>query len=334
VSVQGNKLFKQIDETVTILTNNLNISYFEALIESCENLLDGGEVRVENGLPTPNIKEKLEDLYKDIQLNEYESEELRRIFQLLLIKGTKEEYLQPNHQMTPDSLGTFIAYLIEAIVDMDSSFHLADLSIGTGNLLYTVYHFLNDENRSIQLTGVDNDDLLISLASTSSALQQLDIQLIHDDALQNLLVEPVDVMVSDLPVGYYPLDSHAAGFNTSNETGHSFSHHLLIEQGMNYMKDGGFGFYLVPSNLFDTEEGSSLLTYIQSVGHFQGFIHLPKTMFQNEQSRKSILIVQKQSKNSKQAKEILLANAPDFDQPEKMKQFIGELNIWKKNQFN
>jgi len=46
------------------------------------------------------------------------------------------------------------------------------------------------------------------------------------------------------------------------------------------------------------------------------------------------LIVQKQSKNSKQAKEILLANAPDFDQPEKMKQFIGELNIWKKSQFN
>lgn len=334
MSVQENELFKQIDETVIILAKELNISYFEALIETSENLLDGGEVHVVKGLPTEKVKNKLENLYKEIHLNEFENEEIRRVFQLLLIKGTKEGYLQPNHQMTPDSLGTFIAYLIETITDLDSSFHLADLSVGTGNLLYTVYHFLNDEKRSIQLTGVDNDDLLISLASTSSALQQLEVQLIHDDALQNLLVEPVDIMVSDLPVGYYPIDDHAEKFNTSNKTGHSFSHHLLIEQGMNYLKESGFGFYLVPSNLFDTEEGSGLLSYIQSVGHFQGFIHLPKTMFQSERSRKSILIIQKQSENSKQAKEVLLANAPDFDQAEEMKQFIGELNLWKKNQFD
>lgn len=28
--------------------------------------------------------------------------------------------------------------------------------------------------------------------------------LLHQDGLANLLVDPVDVVISDLPVGYYP----------------------------------------------------------------------------------------------------------------------------------
>lgn len=318
---------------MALLQKGSEFSFLESLLETGENILDGGKVFVKGGYPTEEIKKELEKVYQQMSLEEMEPEEIRHAFQLALIKGMREDFLQPNHQMTPDSIASFIAYLIEIIVQPGNHMSIADLSIGTGNLVWTIYHFLNHKDRQIQLSGVDNDDLLISLAAMLSAIQDIDINLIHNDALQNLLLEPVDIMVSDLPIGYYPVDSQAEKFETANSEGHSFSHHLLIEQSFTYLNDGGFGFYIVPFNLFETEEGKVLLQFIQKYGHLQGLIHLNKTMFKNEQSRKSILILQKKAEHAKQADEVLLANAPEFSEAEEMKAFLAEINAWQEEQF-
>lgn len=334
MTISEKELFEIIDQSVQALQEKSDFSYMEALLETGENLVDGGQVFVKDGFPDADLKADLEDLYKDVDFKDMEAEAIRRSFQFALIKGMKQDYLQANHQMTPDSIASFIAYLIEIIAQPEETFSLADLSIGTGNLLWTIHNFLDAKDRQIMLAGVDNDDLLLSLASMLSAAQGIPAKLIHNDALQNLLLEPADIMVSDLPVGYYPVDSHAENFQTQADQGHSYVHHLLIEQGLHYLKDGGFAFYIVPFNLFDTEEGPKLLRYIQDAGHLQGMIHLNKAMFQNEQSRKSIIILQKKTEDSKQAKEVLLANAPEFNQAQEMKEFLGEINQWKNEQFN
>lgn len=333
MSLSYQELFEKIDESVELLSKNSEFSYLESLLETGENLNDNGNVFVNDGFPTEDLKSKLESVYQGIDLANFEPEEIRRAFQLALIKGSKEDYIQPNHQITPDSIASFIAYLIEIIVGPGQDISIADLSIGTGNLLWAIYHFLNSDKRQVKLYGVDNDELLLSIASMMSELQEIDTELIHNDALHNLLLEPVDLMISDLPVGYYPVDDHAEKFETSSDEGHSYSHHLLIEQSLHYLKDGGFGFFIVPHDLFETGESQALLRHIQNVGHMQGFIHLSQTMFKNEQSRKSILILQKQSEESKQASEILLANAPAFSDANEMKEFLGEINLWKKEQF-
>lgn len=333
MSFKANDFFQLLDNATILLRDEIELSYLEALIETGENLLDNKTVRVEDGKPSQDVVEKLKSLYQQIHIDELSAEEVRQGIQLAILKGTKEDYLQPNHQMTPDSIGSLMAYLIEVIATPDEGeFHLSDLSVGTGNLLFTVYHFLSRANRTIQVSGVENDDLLISLAATSAALQEIPVQLTHQDALQNLLVEPADIIVSDLPIGYYPLDEQAKKFDTSFDKGHSYSHYLLIEQGLNYLKEGGFGFYLVPANLFETQEARTLLSFIQKVGHFQGLIQLPNVLFKNEQSRKAILIVQKQGEETKQAREVLLAKAPEFKEAEPMKEFIAEINQWKETQ--
>lgn len=332
--LQGQELFKLIDQSVELLQKHSDFSYLEALLETGENLNDGGKVYVKDGFPTPELKADLEAIYAKIKLEEMDEEEIRRGLQFALIKGSKADYLQPNHQMTPDSIASFIAYLVELLVDLDDTFSIGDLSIGTGNLLWTIHNFLANEKRQIALHGVDNDELLLSIASMMSALQGIEPNLIHNDAMQNLLLEPVDLMISDLPVGYYPLDDHANKFKTSSEEGHSYTHHLLIEQSIHYLKDGGFGFYIVPSNLFETEESRSLIRHIQEVGYMQGMIHLNHSMFKNEQSRKSILIIQKKAEDAKQANEVLLATAPEFNQPQAMKEFLGEISAWKLENFS
>src|SRR5699024_5559399 len=261
-------LFHTLDQSTNILKKELDIPYLEALIHSGENLIDHGTVYNEEDLLSRKIVEELEALYKEIDLETFEPETIRQAMQISLLRGMKEDYVQPNHQMTPDSLGSLIAYLIEIIAEPQKNIHIVDLTVGTGNLLLTVSHFLNQvPNREISLSGVDNDELMLSLASTNSAIQRTPINLIYQDALTNLLLQPADVMVSDLPIGYYPAEETIKNLEThfTDENERSYIHYLLIEQAMKYLKEGGYGFFLLPSNIFNDEKVSVLVNYLHKV---------------------------------------------------------------------
>ncbi len=326
-------LFHTLDKSSKILVDALELPYLEALIHTAENLIDGGTVYNEDNVLANETVEALETLYTDIQLEKIEPEIIRQGMQLALLRGMKEDYVQPNHQMTPDSIGSLIAYLIEIIAEPKGEIQLTDLSVGTGNLLLTIHHFLKQApNREISLSGVDNDELMLSLASTNSTIQRTPINLLYQDALMNLLLQPADVMVSDLPIGYYPLEERLTNYQTQFEgkEEQSYSHFLLIEQAFNYLKEDGYGFFLLPSNVFDDAKVSVLINFLQEVGYVQGVIQLPREIFASEASRKSVFVVQKKGPHAKQMGDVLLSNAPDFKDFEAMKSFLGEITKWKK----
>lgn len=332
METKESKLFYVLDQSTKILVKKLNIAYLEALIHSAENLIDKGKIyNIEDVLSEKDEKD-LEALYQEIDLTDYSSEEIRKSMQLALLRGMKEDYVQANHQMTPDSLGNLMAYLIEIIVEPAEELHLTDLSVGTGNLLLTVHHFLNQSSkRKISLSGVDNDELMLSIASTNSAIQKTPIHLQYQDALANLLLKPADIIVSDLPVGYYPPDERAAKYEThfDDSKEKSYSHYLLIEQSMNYLKESGYGFFLLPTNLFNDEKVKVLVNYLNQVAYIQAIIELPEELFANEASRKSIIVIQKKGEDAQQMDQVLLTKAPDFKSFEAMKSFLGEINEWK-----
>lgn len=334
METKESKLFHILDESTKILMNKLGIAYLEALIHSAENLIDDGKVFNDKDLLSEEVVYELKNKYKKIDLTDYEPEMIRKAMQLAMLRGMKEDYIQANHQMTPDSLGNLIAYLIEIIVEPEKSFHLADLSAGTGNLLLTVHHFLNQEaKRQIKLSGIDNDELMLSLASTNSAIQRTPVNLQYQDALSNILLQPIDIVVSDLPVGYYPLAERAEKYEThfSNKDDQSYSHYLLIEQSINYLKEGGYAFFLLPTNLFNDPKVKILIDYLNKVSYIQAIVELPEEIFANEQSRKSVLVIQKKGKKAKQMDEVLLSKAPNFKNFDAMKIFLGEIKEWKKN---
>lgn len=327
-------LFRILDESSKVLKEKLEIPYLEALIHSAENLIEGGKVYNEDDVLAEAIVQQLMDLYKEVDLEAFEPETIRKAMQLAMLRGMKEDYVQPNHQMTPDSIGSLIAYLIEIIAEPKDKVQLTDLAVGTGNLLLTIHHFLKQApNREMFLTGVDNDDLMLSLASTNSTIQRTPIQLHYQDALTNLLVQPADIMVSDLPIGYYPLNDPIKDYQTrfTGKDEKAYSHFLLIEQSINYLKEGGFGFFLLPSNAFDDEKISVLVNYLKDVGYIQGVIQLPQGIFANEESRKSVFVIQKKGNGTKQVGEVLFINAPDFKNLDAMRSFLGEITKWKKD---
>ncbi|WP_221644390.1 class I SAM-dependent methyltransferase [Listeria grayi] len=320
------ELFQVLDSTTVILQDALEISYLEALYETGENLFQHEVLQVEE-VSAEQVAD-LKKAYASVALDDYTPEDIRRALQLALLKGMKHG-IQTNHQMTPDSIGFILAYFIEKLTKEKAEVAILDPACGTGNLISTITNqLLLTKDKVVQATGIEVDDLLISLALVSSDLQGQRTHLLHQDGLSNLLVDPADIVVSDLPVGYYPDDERANTYELKQASGHSFAHYLFIEQGMRYTKPGGYLFFLVPDSMFADSEFPRVDRFIKKHGHMQGIIKLPETLFKSEQSRKSILILQKQSAETKAPKEVLLANLPTLSDPAVTAPILSNIEKW------
>lgn len=325
--------YQTLSQIIEIFQKQLDLSYFDALIEALSDLLEN-QINGKEEIGDSTVAE-LEKLYRHLDLSEFSSEEIRQVIQLLLLGSYKKERVQPNHQMTPDSIGYLITFLIEKIISNDKMNSMLDLTVGTGNLLAVILNNLKAlGNQNLNAYGVDNDDTLLAIADVSLALQRINnVELFHQDALDNLMLPQVDLVVSDLPVGYYPLDERAAQFETHAAEGHSFAHYLLIERGIEKLAENGWGLFVVPSGIFETEEAQPLLKMIQKNGYLQGLLNLPRELFVSEKSRKAILMVQKKGDHAHQASQVLLGDFPSLKNKKEFNGFLDEINAWvKENQ--
>ncbi|WP_339960247.1 class I SAM-dependent methyltransferase [Nicoliella lavandulae] len=323
-------LFKVLDQSTELLQNALNLSYLDAFIENANNMLDNNNVHVEDGQPDASTVEKLKDLYQQVDYQHMASENVRKAIQMILIKAVAKDKIQANHQLTPDTIAFIIGYLLTRIFKGQSKIEILDLAVGSGNLLMSIMHQLASElHTDVSGVGIDNDDSLLSIAGISAEMQKLSVELVHQDAINNILVNNVDLVVSDLPVGYYPIDDNVQNYETHSTEGHSFAHHLLIEQGMNHVKPGGFGVFLVPSNLFQTKESKSLLKWMQDKAYLQGMLNLPKELFTNENTQKAIMILQRHGNGAKQVNKIMIGEFPSFKNQAAFQKFIAEIVEWE-----
>jgi len=316
------QLFTIFNETAQILQEEMDSSFLEALAETGENIFQGSILQEE--LSELTVK-RLKKQYESIQLSQFSKEEIRKAFQLVTLKGMKEN-IQPNHQMTPDSVGMLAAYLVDKFMK-ERSFRLLDPAVGTGNLLMTV---LNHLQRDVLGIGVDVDDLLIKLAYVNANLQEQPVQLFNQDSLEPLFIDPVDAVIADLPVGYYPNDLRAADYQMKADKGHSYAHHLFIEQSVRHTKPGGYLFFVIPNGLFESEQAAALHEFIKENMLIQGLLQLPANMFKNKQAAKSILVLQKQGEGIKAPKQALLVNLPSLSNRHEMDKMMVKMDQWFK----
>ena len=316
------ELFTVFNETALIIQEELEYTYLESLALSGENIFQEAILQEEL---SELSKKRLRKSYEAIKLAKYTKEEIRKAFQLVILKGMKES-TQPNHQMTPDSIGILFGYLVQKFY-VKEDLRLLDLAVGTGNLLTTVMNY--QQGKNLAAYGVDIDDLLLQLALVNANLQEQQVEFYNQDSLEHLFIDPVDVVVSDLPVGYYPNDVRANEFKVKAENGHTYAHHLFIEQSMNYLNPGGYAFFVIPNNLFESEQADKLHEYIKEEVHIQGILQLPETLFKNKQSAKSILILQKKGNNIVAPKQVL-AKVPRLSNMPAMEKVLSEMDTWIK----
>lgn len=318
-----------MSEAVVKLQEELGTSFYDAYIENLENFLDGQQARVIEGVPNQETVAYLNERYQELSQLSLSSEEKRKVEQLLLLQGIRKEPVQANHQLTPDSLGYLFVYMIESLMHSQKDIRIADLMVGTGNLLATVLANLETPEGGLKGYGVDVDETLLSISAVNQEWLDLDVQLFHQDSLQPLLMDPVDVAIGDLPIGYYPHDERVKEFKVSVAEGHTYAHHLLLEQSMKYVRDSGYGVFLMPTNFLETEQAGQIKTWLMSDVYLQAIVKLPDALFSQKSLSKSIVIFQNHGANAEQAKEIFVADLVSMKDNDIVLNFIKEFKSWR-----
>lgn len=323
VSQTVETLFSIFDSSAVVLRKELDVTYLEALVETGDNLFEGAILQEEL---SESAIERLNREYSTFNEETYKGEEIRKAFQLAILKGMKEG-VQANHEMTPDAVGMFMSYLFHKFMQGQNEIAVLDPAIGTGNLMTTVFNSAK-EGLAMSGFGVEVDEVLIKLALVNANLQKHAIEFFHQDGLAPLYIDPVDAVISDLPIGYYPNEIGASEYKLKVDEGMSYAHHLFIEQSVKHTKEGGYLFFLVPNFIFESDQAPKLHAFIKETCFIQGLLQLPVSMFKNEKNAKSIFVLQKKGPSVTMPKQALLVELPKFSNMKAMEDIMDQLNTW------
>lgn len=275
-----------------------------------------------------NLGLAMEDIYTNQRemLEQATLQDRRKASQFAYLSLMQEENIQANHQITPDSIGLILGFLVQRFTQDNDELHVVDIASGAGHLSAAVKEVLTETTIMHHL--IEVDPVLSRVSVHLANYLEIPFDVYPQDAIMPLPLEESDIVIGDLPIGYYPVDDRSKEMKLGFKEGHSYSHYLLIEQAVNALKGAGYAFLVVPSELFSGEHVKQLEKFITTETEMQAFLNLPSTLFKNEKARKSILILQKKKADVTKPVEVFLANIPDFKNPQQFQGFITELNQW------
>lgn len=320
------KLYHWFEKTTQTIQNHHDEPFLDSLARTM-HLLFYREVPEEYD---DIFTHKLQTSLHEINIAKMSAKEIRKATELIILKGMKDS-TQSQHLITPETIGLFVGYLANKLLGDKKSIRVFDPACGTANLLTTV---LDQMEKPYKAFGSEVDPTLIQLGFYNANLQQKEIEIFHQDSLRPLLLEPVDLVVSDLPVGYYPDDIVASEYELKAEEGHSYAHYLFIEQSLNYTQSGGYLLFLIPEFLFENDQTGRLRTYIHDHAHIVGVLKISDSAFQTKEQVKSILILQKKGNQTEAPRQPLLAMLPPFHDTKAMEDILGQINQWFRTYHN
>ena len=325
--------FDKLNKANTLLKESLKVSNVDTLAENLTNISDG-KVYVENSVPDEETVAKLEGIYQELKQLSLTPLQLKQAITVAIIKAQKDDKTEVNKLMTPDAIGLIASLIAYEVLNVQNkkTVNIVDPTVGTGNLLIEFIQQLNMTDKfHINAAALDNDDTLVALAKSFSEVMNLNLDAYHQDSVADWDITDIDMAVADLPVGYYPIDENAKNFQTSSESGHSYAHHLLIEQTMNNLNDGGLGIFIVPSQIFQTDQAKKLSEWMVSSVYLQAVLDLPANLFASKEAQKAVVVLQKHGGNAKQVENVLMGTIPDTNNPKLFEGFKDQLQDWAKN---
>lgn len=308
--------YELILENIQLIENELKTHIYDALIE--QNSFYLGAEGASEEVAANNEKLRQLALTK---------EEWCRAFQFIFIKAGQTEQLQANHQFTPDAIGFILLFLIENLTDSDK-IDLLEIGSGTGNLAQT---FLNNSSKELNYLGIEVDDLLIDLSASIAEVMDSDARFIQEDAVRPQILQESDVIISDLPVGFYPNDDIAKRYKVASSDEHTYAHHLLMEQSLKYLKKDGIAVFLAPVSLLTSKQSDLLKQWLKDYADIIAVITLPESIFGNAANAKSIFVLKKQAA---QTPETFVYPLSDLQSRETLTDFIGKFQKWKVDNMN
>ena len=210
------------------------------------------------------------------------------------MKAAQTEPLQANHQFTPDSIGFILTFLIDQL-SKKGYIDILEIGSGMGNLAETI---LNNTQKNVDYLGLELDDLLIDISASIADVMDAKVSFVQGDAVRPQVLKESDVIISDLPVGFYPDDSIAARYEVASTQDHTYAHHLLMEQSLKYLKSGGYAIFLAPNDLLTSSQSDLLKKWLQKHAQIVAMIALPESLFGNAAYAKTIFVLKKQDEQA------------------------------------
>ncbi|AEG40616.1 class I SAM-dependent methyltransferase [Lactobacillus kefiranofaciens] len=322
------KIFNQFLDCVQTLQAALNVSFTEALVETFDNL-EQGKIKVENGAPDEKTVAQLSKKYQTLDYDQISQKNKVQVFTFLTLKAINDDSQDANQMPTPPAISTVVAMLMHKLLK-DEQMEVVDPAVGTGNLLFSIVSQLKALNHSkdnYQLVGIDNDEEMLNLADVAAHLNNIDIDLYCQDALMPWMCPNPEAIVSDLPIGYYPVDENAKNYENRAEKGHSFAHLLLIEQIIRNLQPNGYAFLVVPKAILSGKIGAEFMPWLTKKVYLKAIVELPDDMFKNKFNQKSILVFQNHGDHATSS-EVLLTKLDSLKKEEALIRFNVKLDEW------
>ena len=307
------RAFHLLLENVQNIQNALATNFYDALIEQNGIYLDGDT----------DLQEILKNNEK-LRALHLTKEEWRRAYQFIFMKASQTEPLQANHQFTPDSIGLLISFLIDQLAKGEKV-DLLEIGSGMGNLAETI---LNHTQKNIDYLGLEIDDLLIDLSASIAEVMNSKAHFAQGDAVRPQVLKESDLIISDLPVGYYPDDAVADRYEVASPEEHTYAHHLLIEQSLKYLKPGGYAIFLAPNDLLTSKQSHLFKKWLLSQAQLFAMIVLPETIFSSSQHAKTLFVLRKQEETDIQPFIYLLQ---DLQSQNEILKFRESFQNWRKD---
>ena len=263
-----------------------------------------------------------DDDYFDI-VDNYDKETIRKVYQFLLLKALKE-LNNPSYDITPEVITMYISHLIECIYG-DKKVSITDLASGSGSLLINIAALVKGEK---EITSVDVDSNYVRLQQNIFNLLETNVEIINQDALKPLNIKKQDIVISDVPFGYYVDEDNSLNYKLCSTDGYSLNALLFIEQAANYLDENGVGILVIPKKVLELED--NFKKYLEEDINLNAVITLPDEMFKNASQQKAIILITKKSQ-TRLPNQVFLAQIPSFQNKASYAKFIEEFNEWLEN---
>ena len=263
-----------------------------------------------------------DDDYFDI-VDNYDKETIRKVYQFLLLKALKE-LNNPSYDITPEVITMYISHLIECIYG-DKKVSITDLASGSGSLLINIAALVKGEK---EITSVDVDSNYVKLQQNIFNLLETNVEIINQDALKPLNIKKQDIVISDVPFGYYADEDNSLNYKLCSKDGYSLNALLFIEQAANYLDENGVGILVIPKKVLELED--NFKKYLEEDINLNAVITLPDEMFKNVSQQKAIILITKKGQ-TRLPNQVFLAQIPSFQNKASYAKFIEEFNEWLEN---
>ena len=293
-----------LDESISKLYEIKKQSFLNLLIETGKNIVSQDVLNKE---VTPEQKKELLDIYLKLENVDFNVEEIRKGFQLMVLRAFNEANLKVG-DITPDTLGIFISYLINKLKGKVDKLKILDPVVGCGNLLYSVANHLDCE---LHLFGIENVRELCDIASIQGDLLNYDIEIFCQDTLNNPFSD-MDIVIADIN-----------GYNVKAFEKEYYFPYLCVLQHMASLKEDGYFIGILPNDFFAHDEEGFFKENIVNYGSVLGVLELPVNMF--KANPKSIVIFSRQQLESKKC---LLVELPSFSDPNSLNKALIQIEDW------